>query len=135
MKGVATASMICIGVNLLLTAVKAVVGFITGSVAIINDAISNLNDLINGLITMVGIIIAGKQPDREHPYGYGQIEYVSTTSLAVMELLAGFAALAQSVKRILEPDPAETTRKAAARVKELYPQYQCYIIVDRCYSL
>ena len=100
-------SVIGLIINFLLTGLKFAVGLFTGSVVIIGDAISSLGDFLSGTITIIGVVLAGKAPDREHPYGYGQIEYISTTSLAIIEVLTGIYALVESIKSILEPQPAE----------------------------
>ncbi len=106
-KNIIKASVLGVLVNLLLTAVKGLAGYVTGSIVIINDALSSLNDMLAGIITIVGIFFASKQPDREHPYGYGQLEYVSTTTLAMLEVVAGATAFIKSIEEILHPTVSE----------------------------
>lgn len=102
-------SMIGILVNLVLVAFKATIGIITGSVAIFMDAINNLSDALSSAITIVGAKLAGKAPDKKHPYGYGQIEYVSSITVAVIILLAGVTSFRSSLDKIIRPEPARYT--------------------------
>lgn len=66
-------STIGIIVNLILVAFKTVIGILTNSIAITLDAINNLTDALSSIITIIGIKLAGKAPDKDHPYGHGRI--------------------------------------------------------------
>lgn len=96
-------SVIGIVTNVLLAAFKAVVGVIAGSVAIVLDAVNNTSDALSSAITIIGTRIAEKKPDKEHPFGHGRVEYISSVSVAVIILYAGVTALSESVKKILVP--------------------------------
>ena len=61
-------SIIGIVVNLILVAFKAVVGILTNSIAITLDAVNNLTDALSSIITIIGTKLAGKAPDKKHPY-------------------------------------------------------------------
>ena len=65
-------SIIGIVVNLILVAFKAVIGVLTNSIAITLDAVNNLTDALSSIITIIGAKLAGKAPDKSHPYGYGR---------------------------------------------------------------
>ena len=56
--------------NLLLFVMKAVTGFVTGSISIVADAVNNLSDSASSVITLVGFKLSGKPADQEHPYGH-----------------------------------------------------------------
>lgn len=101
-----------IAANVVLAAFKAAVGFISGSIAIVLDAVNNLSDAASSLITIVGTKLASKQADREHPYGFGRIEYLMTIIIAALVLWAGATSLNESVRRILSPEPASYTASA-----------------------
>lgn len=66
-------STIGIIVNLILVAFKTVIGILTNSIAITLDAINNLTDALSSIITIIGIKLAGKALDKDHPYGHGRI--------------------------------------------------------------
>ena len=90
--------------NVFLAAFKAVVGFASNSIAIVMDAVNNVSDAASSVITIVGTKLAGKEPDRKHPFGYGRIEYLSAMVISLLVLYAGITAFVESVKKIISPD-------------------------------
>ena len=87
--------------NVILAAFKGVVGLISGSIAIVLDAVNNLSDALSSVITIVGVHLASKQPDRAHPFGHGRIEYLSAIVIAVIILYTGGVSLVESIKKII----------------------------------
>ena len=102
-------SVIGIIVNLILVAFKAFVGIITNSIAITLDAVNNLTDALSSIITIIGTKLAGKAPDKNHPYGYGRIEYFSSVIIAAIVLWAGITAFMESWPKIFTPDVTNYT--------------------------
>lgn len=100
-------SIIGIIANVLLAAFKAAVGLAANSIAIILDAVNNLSDALSSLITIVGTKLAGKRPDKKHPFGYGRIEYISAMLVSAIILYAGITAAVESVKKIIHPEAAD----------------------------
>lgn len=96
-------SIVGIVVNAMLAALKAVIGILTGSIAITMDAVNNLSDALSSIITIIGTKLSMKKPDKEHPYGYGRIEYLSAMIISVIVLYAGITAFMESVGKIIEP--------------------------------
>ena len=88
--------------NAFLVAFKAFVGILAGSVSIILDAVNNFTDALSSTITIVGTKLSMRRPDKKHPYGYGRIEYLTSTLIAVLILFAGGMAVFESVKSIIE---------------------------------
>ena len=97
-------SVIGILANVFLAGFKAFVGLTAHSIAIVMDAVNNLSDAASSVITIVGTKLAGKEPDKKHPFGYGRIEYLSAMIISILVLYAGVTALVESVKQILHPD-------------------------------
>ena len=97
-------SIIGIVTNLFLAGFKAVVGIISGSIAIVLDAVNNLSDALSSVITIIGTKLAGKEPDKKHPLGYGRIEYLSAAMISVIVLYAGVTSLVESIKKIITPE-------------------------------
>jgi len=100
-------SIIGIIANAFLAGFKAVVGLATNSIAIVMDAVNNISDAASSVITIIGTKLAGKSPDRKHPFGYGRIEYLSSMVIAIIVLYAGVTALVESIKKIITPDTPE----------------------------
>ena len=95
--------------NVLLAAFKAIVGVLANSVAITMDAVNNLSDALSSVITIVGTKLSERPADREHPFGFGRVEYFSAIIIAVIVLSAGITSLIESVKKIFEPTEPEYT--------------------------
>ena len=98
------ASVIGILANVLLAGFKAVVGLMSHSIAIVMDAVNNISDAASSIITIVGTKLAGKAPDRKHPFGHGRVEYLSAMLISILVLYAGLTAFIESVKKIIHPE-------------------------------
>ena len=101
-KKIIQTSMVGIFANLGLVVIKAIVGLFAMSVAIIMDAINNLSDALSSVITIVGTKLAQKKPDEKHPYGHGRVEYLTSLIISVIIIIAGSAAIVESIIAIIE---------------------------------
>ena len=108
-KQIVRTSIIGIGTNVALAGFKAAVGLLTNSIAIVLDAVNNISDAGSSLITIIGTKLAGKQPDKKHPFGHGRVEYLSALLISVIVLYAGITSLIESIKEILHPSSPEYT--------------------------
>ena len=90
--------------NFFLAAFKAFVGILTNSIAIILDAVNNFSDMLSSIVTIVGILLANKAPDRRHPMGHGRYEYLSTAIIAVIIIYIGVTAIRESINKIINPE-------------------------------
>ena len=73
-KTIIKTSIIGIIANVFLAGFKAIIGLMTNSIAIVLDAVNNISDAGSSLITIIGTKLAGREPDKKHPFGYGRIE-------------------------------------------------------------
>ena len=96
-------SAIGITANVALAAFKAAVGILSNSIAVTLDAVNNLSDAISSIITIVGTKLSNKKADREHPFGHGRIEYITTTIIAAIIMYAGISSLIKSIQDIMDP--------------------------------
>ncbi len=108
-KTIVRTSIIGIIANVFLAGFKAVIGLMTHSIAIVLDAVNNISDAGSSLITIVGTKLAGREPDKKHPFGYGRIEYLSAMIISVIVLYAGITSFVESVKQIIHPETPEYT--------------------------
>jgi cation diffusion facilitator family transporter len=90
--------------NFILFLLKIVIGFIFNSISIMADGINNLSDSGSSLISLIGVKLAKKPADKEHPFGHGRIEYISALIVAFLILLVGFTLLKNSFLKILSPE-------------------------------
>ena len=108
-KTIIRTSIVGIIANVFLAAFKAVIGLMTHSIAIVLDAVNNISDAGSSLITIIGTKLAGKAPDKKHPFGYGRIEYLSAMIISVIVLYAGITSFTESVKKIIHPEKPDYT--------------------------
>lgn len=107
-QGYATLSSIYgIILNVILFAGKYLAGAITGSLAIVADAFNNLSDAGSSVITLLGFILAGKKPNKNHPFGHGRIEYLTGLIISAIIIVVGVELGITSVKKIISPEPVE----------------------------
>lgn len=90
-------------VNVVLFAVKILLGVMVNSVAVIADAVHTLSDTGTSIIILIGFKIAKRPADREHPFGHGRMESIATLIVAVLLIVAGFELLRSAGVRILNP--------------------------------
>lgn len=89
--------------NSLLALFKVIIGMGANSIAILVDAVNNLSDSLSSVITIIGTKLAGNDPDKDHPFGYGRIEYLSAMVISVIILYVGISSLVESGKKIINP--------------------------------
>lgn len=93
-------SNISIVVNVLLSAIKFVVGVIANSGAMISDAVHSVSDVFSTIIVMIGANAAAKDPDEEHPYGHDRMECIAAIVLAIVLFITGIGVGITGVKKI-----------------------------------
>ena len=94
-----------IGLNLLLFLGKLFAGIATASIAVTADAFNNLSDAASSVVTLVGFRLAGREADKEHPFGHGRMEYLAGLAVAVLILMVGVELAQTSLQKILHPEP------------------------------
>ena len=98
-----------IGLNILLFFGKWLAGTISGSIAIIADAFNNLSDAGSSIITLIGFRLSGQEPNPEHPFGHGRMEYISGLLVSVAILVMGFELIGSSIGKLRSPEPIESS--------------------------
>ena len=78
-----------IGLNILLSAFKLLAGLLAHSAAMVSDAVHSASDVFSGLIVMLGLRVAARDADREHPYGHERFECVAALLLSGVLALVG----------------------------------------------
>lgn len=100
--------------NIFLFAGKFLAGTISKSISITADAFNNLSDAGSSLITLIGFRMSGAEPDVDHPFGHGRIEYVSGLIVSGAILIMAFELVKSSVEKIIHPEPVEFSILAVA---------------------
>lgn len=90
--------------NVVLSLLKLIAGILAHSSAMISDAIHSASDVFSTFVVMIGIKLAAKKPDKDHPYGHERLECVAAIVLAVVLFMTGFAIGAGALKNIMRGD-------------------------------
>lgn len=93
--------------NIFLFALKLSIGIAMKSMAVISDSVNNLSDTASSAITVFGSKMSNRRPDKEHPFGHGRIEYISSLVVSFIIMLVGFEFLKNSVDKIIHPSKIE----------------------------
>ena len=91
---------ITLALNIVVCAIKAGVGFLTGSLAVLADALHSLTDGANNVLGLVVTKWSTPPPDREHPYGHQKFEAMGAMAIAGMLFVACFEVLKAAAERL-----------------------------------
>lgn len=97
------ASIVGICCNILLFAVKFLIGFLLSSISVMADAWNNLSDAASSIISYVGVKMAEKPADAEHPFGHGRIEYIAAFVVSFLIMEVGLSFLKTSIDKLMNP--------------------------------
>ena len=100
-------SAVSIAVNILLSLLKLLAGLIAKSGAMISDAVHSASDVLSTFVVIIGVKLAGKKPDKEHPYGHERMECVASIILAAVLAVTGLGIGFKGVEKIASPDKYE----------------------------
>ena len=90
--------------NILLFAAKWLIGYLLHSISVMADAFNNLSDAGSSIISLIGVKMAGKPADKEHPFGHGRIEYIAALIVAFLVMEVGFTFFKSAIAKIREPE-------------------------------
>jgi len=94
---------ITLGLNLLATLAKMVVGYLTGSLSIVADGFDSLFDSASNVIGLVGISFAARPPDEDHPYGHRKFETLAAISVSVLLFVTSVELVRSVIDRLSSP--------------------------------
>lgn len=97
------ASIVGIFCNVLLFIVKFIVGSLMNSISIVADGFNNLSDAGSSIISFVGVKMANKPADEEHPFGHGRMEYIAALVVAFLVIEVGLSFLKDGIQKIRDP--------------------------------
>ena len=100
-------SVVSIIVNLALSLLKLLAGFLAKSGAMISDAVHSASDVLSTFVVIAGVQIAKKKPDKEHPYGHERMECVASVILAVVLAGTGIGIGIKGIEKIVSNDKSE----------------------------
>ncbi len=100
---------VSIVMNILLFVIKLIAGTISHSFALVTDAVHTLSDCIGSILVIVSFRISAKPADREHPYGHGRAETVTTLILSILLIVTGFEFFKSSIAKLSSESRVDVT--------------------------
>ena len=97
-------SIVGIFCNVFLFVLKFIIGLVLHSVAVTADAFNNLSDAGSSIISFIGVKMASKPADEDHPFGHGRVEYIAALVVSFLVLEVGFTFLKDSLGKIRHPE-------------------------------
>jgi len=108
----AKAAKIATLVTIVLTGIKAVVGLLSGSIALLADAVHSLSDIFTSLAVWLGMRLSQRSPSERFPYGFYRVETLAFMFVAIVVAASGAEVLLESLRRI--PNPSRVVLAPAA---------------------
>ena len=96
-KNVKKVSTISFSFNLLLLVIKIIFGVISSSQSLIADAVNSAGDIVASLVSIIGIKVASKPGDKEHPYGHGKAEYIFAALVGISMIIASITMIKNAI--------------------------------------
>jgi len=93
-------SKVTIVLNVLLSGVKIIIGFISGSAALVADGFHSVSDVITTVMAMIGVYISGQKSDEDHQYGHEKYEPVMGKLMATFLFATGLLIAFNAIKNI-----------------------------------
>ena len=118
--------------NIILFALKYWAGIVSGSIALISDAWHSLTDSVSSIAVIIGAKVSSKPPDKNHPFGHGRAELISSIIIGVLLALVAFNFLTESIKSLQNKEEAVFGTLAlvviiiSIVIKEISAQYAFY---------
>lgn len=96
----------CVGIacNVFLFFLKLAVGLMVNSVSVMSDAFNNLSDAASSVISFIGVKMADRPADKEHPFGHGRIEYIAALIVSFLVIEVGWTLCKSSFDKIWHPN-------------------------------
>ena len=100
--------------NLFVAISKILVGFVINSSSVMADGFHSISDSASNIVGIIGITLASKPKDTEHPYGHKKFETISSITIGIMLLILGFNVIKTSITKLFEPAVLNITIKSLA---------------------
>lgn len=99
------ATILSVGVNSFLVALKLTIGFVTGSISLIADGFDSILDLITATFAGVGEKVSKKPADTSHPFGHQKFQLVFSIAIALTLFISSYFIASEAIEKLLNPKP------------------------------
>ena len=94
---------ITMGLNLVATAAKLIVGYQTGALSLIADGFDSVFDSLANVVGLVGVSLAARPADKDHPYGHRKAETMTALIISSLLFLTAWELAKSAVERLRDP--------------------------------
>ena len=94
---------ITMALNLVAMAAKLVVGYSTGALSLVADGFDSLFDAAGNVIGLVGVYIASRPADQEHPYGHRKFETFAAIAISLLLFVTTWELVESAWERLRDP--------------------------------
>ena len=91
-----------LAVNIFLSVLKLFVGIIANSAALVADAVNSISDVMGTIVVIIGVKLAGRKSDKDHPYGHERLESAAALILSAFVLVTGLLIGYRGVQKVIE---------------------------------
>lgn len=88
--------------NIAVVIAKAVIGVLSGSLAVLGDALHSSVDALYNVLGLIVVRVAAQQPDEDHPYGHGKFETLGALGIVVFLSITGFELVRSAILKLAE---------------------------------
>jgi len=96
------ATQVTLAANLFLSVLKLFVGVIANSSALVADAVNSISDVLSTIVVMIGVKLAGRKSDKDHPYGHERLECAAALILSASVFVTGMVIGYSGVQKVIE---------------------------------
>jgi len=96
---------ICMGANIFLCALKGIIGYLTGSLALMADSLHSGADVMDAIVAMIATRIGDKPPDEKHPYGHGKTEFMGGVFIGIVLLTGASSIVVNAITHLFRNVP------------------------------
>jgi len=107
-RGIRRVLWVTMGLNVVATVAKLVIGFLTGSLALIADGFDSVFDSLSNVIGLVGVQVAARPADEDHPYGHRKAETLTALIIATLLFITAWELGKSAIERLRDPSLIET---------------------------
>ena len=88
---------------------KLAAWYVTGSVAVLSDALESIVNIIAAAVSLYALYLSSQPADRNHPYGHGKIEFLSSGAEGTMIILAALGIMYEAILNFIHGHPLRET--------------------------
>lgn len=104
--------LVLLGANIFVAVSKILVGLAINSSSVMADGFHSVSDGASNIVGIIGIVLASKPKDKEHPYGHKKFETIASLFIGTMLLFISFNVIKSSISNLFNPSKLEVSTES-----------------------